>query len=311
MGRKLRTVIAVGNQKGGVGKTTNTVHVAAALGERGYRCLIIDLDPSAGATRHLGVPLQSFAGTLELLTTDETPQALIITKKLPRRVHLIPSRPQLSELDSMLSKFDDKTQILERPLKLARRHYDFIFLDTPPSAGATTTVAAYSSADWFLLSVFPHPLSLSGLNEALKDIADVRQRRNPELEILGVILSCVDTRTRMAAELASVVAQSLPRRAFQTVITQAIALPECSGKGKTLFQLKQFAEHKVVEQYRRLAAEVEYRVEHRDAFLEGVLAPFDLSTVAFVTEEGTALEASSEFEEEEPDVDEMSMAAKE
>ena len=108
MGRRLRTVIAVGNQKGGVGKTTNAVHVAAALGERGYRCLVIDLDPSAGATRHLGVPLQSFAGTLELLTTDETPEALIITKKLPKRVHLIPSRPQLSELDSMLSKFDDK-----------------------------------------------------------------------------------------------------------------------------------------------------------------------------------------------------------
>jgi hypothetical protein len=115
----------------------------------------------------------------------------------------------------------------------------------------------------------------------------------------------------MAAELESIVAQSLPRRAFQTVITQAIALPDCSGKGKTLFQLKQFAEHKVVEQYRRLAAEVEYRVEHRDAFLEGVLAPFDLSTVAFVTEEGPELEASSEFEEEEPDVDELSMAAKE
>jgi chromosome partitioning protein len=309
MGRRLRTVIAVGNQKGGVGKTTNAVHVAAALGERGYRCLVIDLDPSAGATRHLGVPLQSFAGTLELLTTDETPEALIITKKLPKRVHLIPSRPQLSELDSMLSKFDDKTQILEKPLKLARRHYDFIFLDTPPSAGATTTVAAYSSADWFLLSVFPHPLSLSGLNEALKDIADVRQRRNPELEILGVILSCVDTRTRMAAELESVVAQSLPGRAFQTVVTQAIALPECSGKGKTLFQLKQFAEHKVVAQYRRLAAEVEYRVHHREAFLEGVLAPLDLATVAFVSEGDAVLDVSSD--EEEPDAEEMSLAANE
>src|SRR5438034_469648 len=182
MGRRLRTVIAVGNQKGGVGKTTNAVHVAAALGERGYRCLVIDLDPSAGAT---------------------------------------------------------------------------------------TTVAAYSSADWFLLSVFPHPLSLSGLNEALKDIADVRQRRNPELEILGVILSCVDTRTRMAAELESVVAQSLPGRAFQTVVTQAIALPECSGKGKPLFQLKQFAEHRGVAQYRRLGGEVEQRGHQRAAVPNG------------------------------------------
>src|SRR5207245_10089697 len=124
MGRRLRTVIAVGNQKGGVGKTTNAVHVAAALGERGYRCLLIDLDPSAGATRHLGVPLQSFAGTLELVTTDETPEALIITKKLPKRVHLIPSRPQLSELDSMLSKFDDISQILANLVDLARIDYE-------------------------------------------------------------------------------------------------------------------------------------------------------------------------------------------
>src|SRR4030095_4258928 len=133
MGRRLRTVIAVGNQKGGVGKTTNAVHVAAALGERGYRCLVIDLDPSAGATKHLGVPLQSFAGTLELLTTEETPQSLAIHEKMPTGVHLIPSRTQLAELDSHLSKFIDKTRVLERPLELARQDYDFIWLDTPPN----------------------------------------------------------------------------------------------------------------------------------------------------------------------------------
>ncbi len=84
-------VIGVGNQKGGVGKTTNTLHIAAALGEKGYRNLIIDLDPAAGATKHLGIPIQSFAGTLELLTTEETPQSLAIYEKMPKGVHLIPS----------------------------------------------------------------------------------------------------------------------------------------------------------------------------------------------------------------------------
>src|SRR4051812_26727868 len=98
-------LIAVGNQKGGGGKTTNCVHLAAALGEKGYRCLIIDLDPAAGATKHLGIPVQSYAGTLELLTTSETPQTLAITENLPKGIHLIPSRTQLSELDSLLSKF--------------------------------------------------------------------------------------------------------------------------------------------------------------------------------------------------------------
>jgi cellulose biosynthesis protein BcsQ len=146
--------------------------------------LIIDLDPGAGATKHLGVPVQSFAGTLELLTTSETPQTLAITDGMPKGVHLIPSRTQLSELDTLLSKFIDRTSILERPISLARPNYDFIFLDTPPWAGATTTVAAYAVAEWFLLSAFPHPLSLAGLNEALKDIADVRARRNPALEVL-------------------------------------------------------------------------------------------------------------------------------
>ena len=285
MAGKLKAVVGIGNQKGGVGKTTNAVHIAAALGERGYRCLIIDLDPSAGATRHLGVPVQSFSGTLEMLTTDEDPKALVLTKKLPRRVHLIPSRPQLSELDSMLSKFDDKTYLLERPLKLIRRHYDFIFLDTPPNPQATTTVAAYASSSWFMLSAFPHPLSMVGLNEALKDIADVRRRRNPNLEILGVILTCVDTRTRMAAEFEHIVAERLPGRAFQTATTQAIAVPDVSGKGKTLFQLKSLTHHKVAEQYRYLAAEIEHRVLNREAFLAGILALLDLESIQVEVEE--------------------------
>ena len=151
----------------------------------------------------------------------------------------------------------DRTRVLDRPVELARPDYDFIFLDTPPSAGATTTVAAYSIADWFLLSAFPHPLSVGGLNEAFKDIADVRMRRNPGLEVLGVVLTCVDTRTSLAAEVEELVARELPGRAFRTKITQATAVPKCSGGGKTLFQIDAYADHKVTGQYRCLAAEVE------------------------------------------------------
>jgi chromosome partitioning protein len=186
---------------------------------------------------------------------------------MPRGVHLVPSRTQLSELDSLLSKFVDRTRILDRPIEFARRHYDLILLDTPPWAGATTTVSAYSVAEWFLLSAFPHPLSLAGLNEALKDIADVRAQRNPRLEVLGVILTCVDTRTNLAKDVEDLVARELPGRAFQTIITQANALPVLSGRGKTLFDSKIYATHKVTEQYRSLAAEVEERLLDREGFL--------------------------------------------
>ncbi|MGA2501780.1 MAG: ParA family protein [Tepidisphaeraceae bacterium] len=234
-------VIAVGNQKGGVGKTTNTVHLAAALGMRGYKSLIIDLDPAAGATKHLGVPANSFAGTLELLTTEETVANLALSENLPRGVELIPSRPQLSEIDSLLSKYVDRTTILDRPLALARDQYDFVFLDTAPEAASVPTVAAYSTADWFLLSAFPHPLSLAGLTEAFNDIADVRRHRNPRLEVLGVVFTNVDGRaTTLRAQLEAVVNEALPGRRFQNFISQAVILPKLSGEGKTLFQLPRY-----------------------------------------------------------------------
>lgn len=273
-------VIAVGNQKGGVGKTTNTVHIAAALGQRGFHCLVMDLDPAAGATKHLGIPVNSFAGTLELLTTEETVHTLAITEKMPDGVHLVPSRPQLSEIDNLVSKYVDRTRILERPLEEARERYDFIFLDTGPSAAFTTTVAAYSSAEWFLLSAFPHPLSLGGLTEAFNDIADVRKHRNPTLEVLGVIFTNVDGRaTRLRAQLEAVVHGALPGRRFDTFVSQAVILPDVSGRGRTLFQLPKFEAIAVAQQYLKLSVELEHRVRNRDAFLQGTLSPPDFSVL--------------------------------
>lgn len=276
---KLGILIAVGNQKGGVGKTTVTVNLAAALGLGGYRCLIMDLDPAAGATKHLGVPVNSFAGTLELLTTDENLEALAISERMPTNVQLVPSRPQLSELDVLLSRYVDRTRILDRAVEQARRLYDFILFDTAPSAADITTVAAYSTAEWFLLSAFPHPLSLGGLTEALNDIADVRRFRNHSLEVLGVVFSNVDGRaTRLRSQLETVVRDALPGRQFDTYISQAIILPELSGKGRTLFQVPLYTRIPAAQQYLRLAAEVEHRVLNREAFLAGTLSPIQAAT---------------------------------
>jgi chromosome partitioning protein len=272
---KLGVCLACGNQKGGVGKSTVAVHLAAALGLEGYQCLVVDLDPAAGATRHLGVPEASFAGTLELLTTDEHLAALVIEQDMPRNVHLVPARGQLAELDSLLSKFVDRTRILDRILGHAREFYDFIIFDTSPSAGATTTIAAYAACEWFLLTAFPHPLSFAGLTEACRDIRDVRQYRNPELEVLGVVFNNVDPRARLLrVELDSLVEQLLPGRRFKTTISQAVILPHLSGMGRTLFQEDNWQRLVPARQYHRLAMEVLHRVKHRDEFIGGRLDEF-------------------------------------
>lgn len=268
------TVIAVGNQKGGVGKSTNTVHLAAAFGELGYSVLVIDLDPGAGSTVHLGVVPESFAGTLELLTTNETPDALAVTEGMPKGVSLIPSRGQLNELDSLISKYVDKTTVLERPLLAARKLYDIVLLDTPPDPGATTTIAAYCTADWFLLSALPHALAIRGANEALKDIVDVRVRKNPNLEILGVLITAVDRRSNLWREVDELIKRELPGREFSTMISHShdlARLPGKPGQGRTILQAKNNDKHPVAQQYRTLAREIVHRISNRDSFIAGKL----------------------------------------
>lgn len=269
--KSLGVAITVGNQKGGVGKTTNTVHIAAALGEKGHKCLIIDLDPGAGSTKHLGVNPRSFAGTLELVTTGDPPKDLALVDNLPKNVHLIPARTELAELDKHLSKFVDRTRILDGSIELARKDYDFILLDTQPFAASATTVAAYAASDWILLSALPHAMSIHGLNEALADIADVRSNRNPRLEILGLVFCAVDRRTRARAQVEEFIQTHMQQRALSTYVSQAVAVNAAAEKGKTLFQVKGFRKHPVTEQYREIAAEILHRVTNRDAFIAGTL----------------------------------------
>jgi chromosome partitioning protein len=262
------TVIAVGNQKGGVGKTTNAVHLAAALGMRGFRCLVVDLDPAAGATKHLGVRPEDYAGTPELLTGAGTSMELAIDEGMPPGVSLIPARLELSAIDTQLSRFADRAALLRAPLHSARSHFDLMILDTSPSPAFTTTVAAYGAADYFLLSAFAHPLSLGGISEALRDLADVRESCNPSLELLGIVLCNVDRRaTRLWAQMQETLSETLPGRLFETSIAQAVVLPVAAGRGLTVFQLQNWTSIPVAEQYLRLADELLHRLNGHLAHL--------------------------------------------
>lgn len=273
--RKTR-IIAIGNQKGGVGKTTNTVHIATALGELGRSCLLWDLDMNHGTTLHFGIPSETFLGTFEVLMGDEDPLDVIITNEdgdieLPAGVHLISARRNLEKIDQALAaknKFLIAQDILRRPLETLRGRYDYIFLDTAPNA-TTPTIAAYKAAEWFILSAMPDPFAIAGLNDALTDIQSAQQHGNTNLRLLGVVLSAVDKRTRLANQLTDYVEETFsaggntPSIKFRTTISRSTVIPRAQKAGKTVFQTD--PTHRVTDQYRALAKEIEDRLLRAEA----------------------------------------------
>lgn len=271
-GKRRAQIIAIGNQKGGVGKTTNTVHIAAALGERGRKCLIVDLDPNDTATRHFGIEGEGFLGSLELLIGDELPDTIAITEEeeefvLPKGVHLIPSRRKLESVDEMLpeklGKFFSLRDILLEPLRTVLHKYDYILLDTAPNSDAPTK-AAYLAADWFILTAMPEPFAVTGLTDALHDIQDAQRKLNPGLKLLGVIIAGVDRRTNLSNSLTEYVRSAFTTQdgdsaKFKTIISRSTVIPSAQKNGRTVFQTA--PDHAVADQYRALATEIEERLE--------------------------------------------------
>ena len=266
-------VIAVGNQKGSVGKTTTAVNLAAALGTLGKRSLIIDLDANCGATRCFGIPSESYQGSYEVLLGDEDPISVALTTdaeegiEMPQGVSLIPSSRDLERIDGELiqkHRLTDYRDCLRRPIQkiVASGRWDFVFLDTAPNIN-TPTAAAYRVAEWFILTATPERLAIEGLNDAMSDIDTVRQHNNPDLRLLGVVLSCVNRRTRLASEILGWVEETFKGAGlygdFNTRISSTVAVPMAQQHGKTIFQTE--PAHKVAEEYRLLAREMISRLE--------------------------------------------------
>ena len=292
-------IVAVGNQKGGVGKTTNTVHIARALAEIGRKVLIIDLDMNHGATRHFGIEPEAFMGAFDLMVGDEIPNNLVLSAtdkelegvSLPENVDIIPASRKLESIEKAVaekSKFVSPQEVLRKPLAALRGEYDYIFLDTAPNA-TLPTLAAYMNADYFILSAMPDPFAIAGLNDALRDIMDAKERGNPGLVLLGVVISAVDKRTSLANSLSDFVEQSfrIGQNAesvkFKSTIGRSTVIPQTQKAGKTLFETH--STHKVTDEYRALAREIEERLLKIETPTEAVtqVAP----TPAFTEERST------------------------
>ena len=221
------TILALANQKGGVGKTTTAVNVAACLAEAGARTLVVDLDPQANATSGLGGRAN---GTSSYDLLDGAPLEDIVHHTRFENLDVVPSKPELAGAAVELSGHGDGESFLASALAPARETYSYVFVDCPPSLGPLT-VNGLAAADRVLVPVQCEYYALEGLAQLLHSVELVRARLNPRLAVAGMLLTMVDGRTRLAADVAAEVRRHFGELVFEAVVPRSVRLAEAPSHG--------------------------------------------------------------------------------
>ncbi len=220
-------IFAVSNQKGGVGKTTTAVNVAACLAEAGERVLLVDLDPQANATSGLGI--RGAARTsLDLL--DGLPLASAIVQTEYENLALVPASRELAGGAVELATMRSSESFLASSLRDATPAFSFVFIDCPPSLGPLT-VAALVAADRVLVPVQCEYYALEGLAQLLETVEQIRRGLNSRLTVGGILLTMVDRRTRLSADVEAEVRQAFGRLVFDAVVPRSVRLAEAPSHG--------------------------------------------------------------------------------
>ena len=234
-------VVAVANQKGGVGKTTTAVNVAAALALSGKRVLLLDLDPQGNATAAVGVPRQTAAFVPAALVLDLAEDAPAV-QPVPVETSiaglwLVPAGPSLADIEPLLWKRDDRAERLRRGIARVREKYDWIFIDCPPGLGVLPLVALVA-ADSVLLPIQCEFFAMDGLAQALETIRKAKKKHNPALEIEGVLLTMHDVHAPHAREVERQVREFSGEQVFETIVPRDESLVEAASHGKPVVLYK-------------------------------------------------------------------------
>ncbi len=221
------------NQKGGVGKTTTAVNVAAAMADWGFRVLLVDIDPQSNATTSLGFdPRRLSPSSYELLLGEEPPQAVIRRTRWPR-LDLLPASPALAGATVALHAIPDpRERLLRLRGALAEvQGYDYLLLDAPPSLGLLT-LNGLAAADGVIVPVQCEYLALEGLSQLMHTVELVRRGVNPALTLRGLVLTMYDRRTMLSRQVAEEVQRHFPRRLFPLVVPRSVRMSEAPSFGE-------------------------------------------------------------------------------
>ncbi len=251
-------IIAVANQKGGVGKTTTTINLSACLAEQGQKVLVIDVDPQGNTTSGLGIDKNNTENTVYELMLGEASIDDCIYKSVMDDLDVIPSNVNLAGAEIDLIDIDDREYILKKIVNSLKEKYDFILLDCPPSL-SMLTVNAMTTANTVLVPIQCEYYALEGLSQLIRTINLVKQKLNPELEIEGVVFTMYDARTNLSLQVVENVKANLKQTVYKTIIPRNIRLAEAPSHGLpiNLYDSKSAG----AESYRLLAEEVIHRGE--------------------------------------------------
>ena len=254
----LSKIIAIANQKGGVGKSTTAINLSASLAEMGRRILVIDLDAQANTTSGLGVDKNEPEHSLYDIMTDEASWKECVLKEVIENLDLIPSNVNVSGLEIELTDAEDKEYILKNAMKGHVKKYDYVIMDCPPSL-SLLTINALCAADSVLVPIQCEYYALEGLSQLTYTINLVKERLNDKLKIEGVVFTMFDVRNRLSQQVVENVKANLDQPIFDTVIPRNVRLAEAPSYGMPINQYD--SRSSGAFSYRKLAKELVRRTK--------------------------------------------------